>query len=228
MSEPRLLVFGDIHGAISPLRRLLARVRPQSDDTLLFLGDYIDRGENSRAVLDHLMRLEQEHACIFLKGNHEDMFLRAYESMSVLDGSEAMITEEMLLWISNGGITTLRDFEGGWPSEPYIHWLSRLRLFYETDTHYFVHAGLRPGAPPEATTDADRMWIREPFLGSDYDWGKTVVFGHTVQIGRPLVHPNKIGIDTGAFATKIGRLTCLILPEGQFVFNNGRGLPATS
>jgi len=228
VSEPRLLVFGDLHGAITPLRRLLARIQPQQGDTLLFLGDYIDRGENSRAVLDHLMRLEEDYHCIFLKGNHEDMFLRAYRSMNALDGDETMITEEMLLWLGNGGITTLRDFEGGWPGEPYVRWIEKLRLFHETDTHYFVHAGLRPGGPPEATTDSDRMWIREPFLGSDYNWGKRVVFGHTVQIGQPLVQPNKIGIDTGAFAAKVGRLTCLILPEGRFVFHSGRGMPATS
>lgn len=226
MSEPRLLVFGDLHGAISPLRRVLARVQPRSSDTLLFLGDYIDRGENSHAVLDYLIDLEQEHTCIFLKGNHEDMFLQAYESMGAIF-DETMVTEEMLLWLSNGGITTLRDFEGSWPAEPYVEWLRKLHLFHETETHYFVHAGLRPGAPPDHTSDTERMWIREPFLSSDYDWGKRVVFGHTVQLGQPLVQPNKIGIDTGAFATRIGRLTCLSLPEGRFTFSSGRGMAAS-
>ena len=76
--------------------------------------------------------------------------------------------------------------------------------------------------PPGESTDADRLWIREPFLSSAYDWGKIIVFGHTVQFGGPLVQPNKIGIDTGAFVRRFGKLTCLVLPEGRFVFSNGR------
>lgn len=222
MSEPRLLVFGDLHGAITPLRQVLNRVKPRPDDTLIFLGDYIDRGENSRAVIDRLMELEQEFNCVFLKGNHEDMFLQAYDSMGPTLHEEVILSEEMILWLSNGGISTIRDFDGDWPPERYIHWLRGLRLFYETGTYYFVHAGLQPGIPPEATSDAERMWIREPFLSSAHDWGKRIIFGHTVQIGRPLMQPNKIGIDTGAFATGIGRLTCLILPEERFVFSRGR------
>jgi serine/threonine protein phosphatase 1 len=223
VSEPRLLVFGDLHGAITPLRQVLDRVRPRADDTLIFLGDYIDRGEDSRAVVDRLMELEQEFSCVFLKGNHEDMFLQAYNSMGADLSDDELITEEMILWLTNGGVTTIRDFEGSWPSDRYLRWFRDLRLYYETDTYYFVHAGLQPGVPPEVTTDAERMWIREPFLSSDFDWGKRVVFGHTVQLERPLVHPNKIGIDTGAFAKGIGRLTCLILPEERFTFSRGRG-----
>jgi serine/threonine protein phosphatase 1 len=222
VSEPRLLVFGDLHGAITPLRQVLNRVKPRPDDTLIFLGDYMDRGENSRAVIDRLMELEQEFNCVFLKGNHEDMFLQAYESMGPTLHEEVILSEEMILWLSNGGISTIRDFDGDWPPERYIQWFRGLRLFYETGAYYFVHAGLQPGIPPEATSDAERMWIREPFLSSTHDWGKRVVFGHTVQIGRPLMQPNKIGIDTGAFATGIGRLTCLILPEERFVFSGGR------
>jgi serine/threonine protein phosphatase 1 len=228
MNEPRLLVFGDIHGAIVPLRRLLARVQPRAEDTLIFLGDYIDRGEDSRAVLDCLMELETTYSCVFLKGNHEDMFLQAYQSMERMSPDSGLVTEEVLLWLSNGGITTLRDFGSAWPSGLYLEWLSKLRLYYETETHYFVHAGLRPGVPPEESTDLERVWIREPFLSSDYNWGKRVVFGHTVQLGGPLVQPNKIGIDTGAFATRVGRLTCLILPDGRFVFSSGRGIKLSS
>ncbi len=211
-----------------PLRALLRRVQPRSEDTLIFLGDYIDRGDDSRAVLDSLIELEQQHTCIFLKGNHEDMFLQAYESMDRLGFNDSLVTEEMLLWLNNGGITTMRDFGGGWPPDRYLAWFSKLRLFYETDTHYFVHAGLRPGVPPAESTDMERVWIREPFLSSDYNWGKRVVFGHTVQLGGPLVQPNKIGIDTGAFATRVGRLTCLILPDGRFAFSSGRGMKLSS
>lgn len=212
MSESRLLVIGDIHGSITALRRLLARVEPRPDDTLIFLGDYIDRGEDSRAVLDLLMELERERRCIFLKGNHEDMFLQACEGDA----------EDWMLWLNNGGFTTLQNFDRLLPPDRYINWLLRLRLFHETETHYFVHAGLRPGAPPAASTNLDRLWIREPFLSSDYDWGKRVVFGHTVHLEGPLVQSNKIGIDTGACIPRLGRLTCLVVPEGRFVFSKGR------
>ncbi|MDB5076579.1 MAG: metallophosphoesterase [Chloroflexi bacterium] len=212
MAQSRLLVFGDIHGAISSLSRLLQRLMPTEDDTLLFLGDYIDRGEDSRAVLDLLSNLEQLHSCIFLMGNHEDMFLKAYS------GAEA----DLDLWLNNGGLKTFLDFDGGLPPDRHVEWIRRLRPFYETETHYFVHAGLRPGVAPSESTDMERLWIREPFLSSTYDWGKRVIFGHTVQFGGPLVMPNKIGIDTGAFIPRIGRLTCLALPEGRFVFSRGR------
>lgn len=212
MGEARLLAIGDIHGAIGALLRLLQRLRPGPDDTLIFLGDYIDRGEDSRSVLDYLMKLEQSYRCIFLRGNHEDMLLAAYE------GGEA----EWALWLSNGGITTLRDFDLTLPPPRYIQWLRRLSLFHETETHYFVHAGLRPGGPPSASTDMERLWIREPFLSSDYDWGKRIVFGHTVHFGSPLVQPNKIGIDTGACLRGRGKLTGLVLPGNRFVFSKGR------
>jgi len=212
MSEPRLLVFGDIHGSITALRRVLARAQPSVRDTLLFLGDYIDRGEDSRAVLDLLMELEQQHECIFLKGNHEDLFLTAY------NGTE----DDWGIWLTNGGLKTLFDFNSAIPPDRYVEWLRRLRLCYETATHYFVHAGVRPGQPPALTADVDRLWIREPFLSSSYDWGKVIVFGHTVQFGGPLVRPNKLGIDTGAFIQGLGKLTCLVLPDRRFVFSDGR------
>jgi diadenosine tetraphosphatase ApaH/serine/threonine PP2A family protein phosphatase len=222
MSESRVLAIGDIHGAIGPLQRLLRRLQPCREDTLIFLGDYIDRGEDSRAVLEYLIDLESRYRCVFLKGNHEDMFL------SSCDGDPSA----RLLWLENGGWKTVRDFGGPLPARrlldwlpPARHmaWLQRLRMSYETESHYFVHAGLRPGAPPDATTDHERLWIREPFLSSDYDWGKRVVFGHTMQIGGPLIQPNKIGIDTGACAPWLGgRLTALVLPAGRFVASRGR------
>jgi serine/threonine protein phosphatase 1 len=211
MDAARLLVFGDIHGSIGALRRLIARLKITSADTLIFLGDYIDRGENSREVLDFLMDLEQQFRCVFLKGNHEELFLIAYDGDETDWGS----------WLSNGGLKTLQDFDSILPPERYLDWLRSLQLSYETETHYFVHAGLVPGKSPAESSDSDRLWIREPFLSSTYDWGKVVVFGHTVQFGGPLVHRNKIGIDTGAFIRGQGRLTCLVLPEGRFYFSSG-------
>src|SRR5579872_2968562 len=152
MGGSRLLAIGDIHGAIGALHRVLRHLEPTPDDTLIFLGDYIDRGEDSREVLDYLMDLERSYRCIFLKGNHEDMF------MTAMAGGP----DEWSLWLANGGITTLRDFDHVLPPPRYLKWLERLALYHETDDYYFVHAGLRPGVPPAESTDLERLWIREP------------------------------------------------------------------
>jgi serine/threonine protein phosphatase 1 len=98
--------------------------------------------------------------------------------------------------------------------EHHREFLKELRLYYETADHIMVHAGLRHGVPLEDQTPDDLVWIREEFIYSEQDFGKRVIFGHTPFV-RPLVLPNKIGIDTGAVYGN--QLTCLILPDMEFV-----------
>ncbi|PNU21352.1 serine/threonine protein phosphatase [Geothermobacter hydrogeniphilus] len=186
----RLLAVGDIHGCDLLLRELLAQVKPTEKDQLVFLGDYIDRGSGSRRVIEQLLALRRTFPqTVFLKGNHEQMLL-AY-----LAGND-----EALDFLANGGGRTLENYRtAGRLSIPEEHldFFTALRNRYETEDFIFVHAGLRPGIPSDRQSEADLLWIRSDFLDSDYDWGKTVVFGHTPQ-PSPIMTATRIGLDTGA------------------------------
>jgi serine/threonine protein phosphatase 1 len=191
---------GDIHGCLEPLRRLLRTVRPKPQDTVVFLGDYVDRGPNSQGVLDFLLKFARLFPqTVFLKGNHEAMFL------DYLQGGPKYP------FLQNGGISTLASYTQGVPPE-HLDFLQRLRLYYETEDHIFVHAGLRPVLPLVEQREEDLLWIREEFLRSDYDWGKTVVFGHTPW-AEPLLKEKRIGVDTGAVYGR--KLTCCDVEKRQ-------------
>ena len=224
MSVPeRTIVVGDIHGCLGKLEEMMKRLAPMSGrDQLIFLGDYIDRGENSRGVIEYLLGLREKHPdTIFLMGNHEKMFI------DFLGGVE------QALFIHNGGGSTIRSYMGSMENPrlvmhrgldtlvleqmvPAGHraFLRDLRLYYETPDFIMVHAGLRNGVPLEKQTADDLVWIREEFIYSEQDFGKRVIFGHTPFV-RPLVLPNKIGIDTGAVYGNA--LTCVIIPDLEFV-----------
>ncbi len=210
-----IYAIGDIHGCLEHLKRLLEGVAPDLErDRLVFIGDYIDRGPDSRGVVDYIIRLKERYPAeniICLKGNHEVMLL------DFLSGRE----REMFLF--NGGRSTLEEYWGK-------HWdrLGELRLppdheefylslkkYYETPDYIFVHGGLKPGVPLEAQDEEDLFWIRGEFIASFEDFGKKVVFGHT-PLRQPLIMPNKIGIDTGCVYGNF--LTCLKLPAEEFFF----------
>jgi serine/threonine protein phosphatase 1 len=205
----RLLAIGDIHGCNRKLKQLLDRIKidPHAD-SLVFIGDYLDRGPEVRGVVDTLCDLKEDcRNVICLRGNHEDMFLNYY-----LEGQD----EELFLY--NGGLSTLSSYGltltdaragAGFP-ENHLRFFTSLPLFYETQEYLFVHAGLRPGRPLAAQSPDDLLWIRREFIDSEYDFGKTVVFGHT-PLYEPLIEKNKIGIDTGAVYG--GSLTCIELPS---------------
>lgn len=200
----RLLAVGDIHGCLDPLERLMDRVRPRPADRVVFLGDYIDRGPDGRGVIEYLIAFSRRFPkSVFLKGNHEEMFL------NFLAG------KGQLLYLANGGGTTLesyREEQGVRVPKAHLDFLETLLPAYQTERFIFVHAGLRPGRPLEEQEEQDLLWIREEFLRSDYDWGKTVVFGHTPQ-SAPLMAPNKLGLDTGAVYGQ--ELTCCDVERRQ-------------
>jgi serine/threonine protein phosphatase 1 len=231
----RTYAIGDVHGKRRMLELLLQRIEadrkshPTDSWRLLFLGDYVDRGEDSRGVLDLLLVLRNRRPRpIFLRGNHEQLMLDALTGSApepTVDGRFLRPSQEMRNWLDNGGSETLesykvQDYSQWEKSVPELHWkfVRETELEFVTDTHHFVHAGLLP--PDETWEGAEfgadpRLWIREPFLSSTADFeGRRVIFGHTPQrSGRPLILRNKIGIDTGAFAG--GPLTCAVLEEGQ-------------
>jgi serine/threonine protein phosphatase 1 len=200
----RLLAIGDIHGCLDQLRELLARVVPTPQDQLVFLGDYVDRGPDSAGVVEALLALrEQLPRTVFLRGNHEQMLL------DVLSGGDPAI------FLLNGGEQTIASYRnrGGWPP-PAAHrdFYHSLTSSFETEQFIFVHAGLRPGIPLARQDPADILWIRQAFLRSDEDWGKTVVFGHTPR-ESVLVSKTRIGLDTGCVYG--GHLTCCEVLSGR-------------
>ena len=206
----KIFAIGDIHGCYDQMIALLKKIPIDfKKDTLVFMGDYIDRGPQSVEVVDYLIKLKKRiPGIIFLKGNHEDM-LEKY-----LNGTDRFT------YLLNGGQQTLDSYlsrstaTGTNPIPPdHMEFYKSLRLTYETDDYIFVHAGLRPKISLESQDKEDMLWIRDKFLYSRYDFGKPVIFGHT-PLGEPLVETNKIGIDTGAVYGNA--LTCVQLPDRVF------------
>ena len=216
MSAGRLLCIGDVHGCAPELERLLAAVDPGDEDRLVFLGDYIDRGTDSRATVDLLCDLA---ACrpqtVFLRGNHEEMFLDFVGE----DGANKQA------FFHNGGAQTLVSY--GWEPaerpptaevahalvpEAHLAFFRTLVLRHEEDGFAFVHAGVRPGIPLAEQAREDLLWIREEFLLVDHRLDETVVFGHTPYRDVWFGGARKIGLDTGCVYG--GRLSCLDLTQG--------------
>ena len=206
----KIFAIGDIHGCISQLDKLMAQIDIDAgEDTLVFVGDYIDRGHDSKGVIAAILDIKKNiRNVVCLSGNHEDMFLNY-----CLDRRD----EE--LYMSNGGMRTLASYgfsrEGTEElilPESHKEFFNSLRTYYETDDYIFVHAGLRPGIPLVQQDRNDLLWIRFEFINSPYDFGKTVVYGHTpISLSKPLIDKDKICIDTGAVYG--GKLTCIELPE---------------
>ncbi len=210
MDGRRIFAVGDIHGCYGKLTKMLGRLdwAPGRGDLLVFLGDYIDRGPQSYEVVETLLELKQRAPgeVVTLTGNHERLLLKH------LAGS----TEEYLY--RNGLQATLdsyrRAVERIADAPAHVDFFKALPLSHETEKYIFVHAGLRPGRSLAEQDPEDLVWIREPFLNSDYDFGRTVVFGHT-PMDRPRVASGRLGLDTGAVYG--GPLTAAILPAGELV-----------
>ncbi len=177
--------ISDIHGCSEQLKSLLKKIK--DFDKLIFLGDYIDRGPNSKEVIDIIRDLQNKYGdkIITLIGNHEDLCLKAYDNY------------DYCLWRNpgNGGSQTLKNFNGDVPVE-YLNWMRNLKLYYEDDYFYYVHAGLRPHVEIEDNDRDDIIWIRYDFLLSDYKFKKRVIHGHTP--GENVIYrDNRVNIDTG-------------------------------
>lgn len=219
-----IYAIGDIHGRLDLLQRLEATIQQDAASgsaerrLIVYLGDYVDRGDESRGVIEHLCEAPPrgfERVC--LMGNHEDYMLRFLDDESLLAP-----------WISNGGGETLASY-GIVPAAgragdgsaaalraqfraclPDTHkaFLSALASSHREGDYLFVHAGVRPGVPLDRQDPYDLMWIRGEFLSDGRDFGAVVVHGHSIS-QAPENLRNRIGIDTGAYAT--GHLTCAVL-----------------
>lgn len=223
----RLIGVGDIHGNHDLLLELVAELERECRNApaptqLVFLGDYVDRGPASAQVVDWLAGFAPVWATPhFLRGNHEQCLL------DILSGTAP---DDMLAaWLDYGGRETLASYGLGAPvvysddldaiREAARHAIpTRHRRFLEATQpclrfgdYLFVHAGIRPGVSIEAQSEEDLIWIREPFLSSQEDFGAVVVHGHTITPAPENRH-NRIGIDTGVY--RHGVLTAVVL-EGQ-------------
>jgi serine/threonine protein phosphatase 1 len=222
--------IGDIHGRADLLAALYEAIvedaahRAATRRVIVYLGDYVSRFPRGRDVIEMLIGpAPRGFARVYLKGNHEDTVVR------FLDGELRAGRH----WMQYGGDATLAEY-GVYPDEtadgaratdleevrrrfvralPRAHetFFRSLALNHREGDYAFVHAGVRPGIPFDRQAAGTMLWIRDPFLRSDADFGCTVVHGHTIA-SAPEVRHNRIGIDTGAYRT--GVLTCLVL-EGR-------------
>ena len=222
----RLYVVGDIHGRLDLLRQLHEQILDDATAALaprnvvVYVGDYVDRGPESRGVLDELIeRPLAGFESVHLRGNHEAEMIRFFEG-----------GPPQMRWLEFGGIETLASYGiramGAGRKQlqralaealPGRHerFLNQLFAYHIEGEILIVHAGLRPGVALEAQEDDDLLWIRDPFLLSDHIFDQLIVHGHTIT-PVPEIRPNRIGIDTGAFRS--GKLTCAVLEGGQLSF----------
>jgi serine/threonine protein phosphatase 1 len=210
MMKERIFIIGDVHGCLGMLQRLMEKIqwRPDSD-RLIFLGDYVDRGEDSRGVIEYMLGISRSAERVdFLMGNHERILL------DFIEGRDAST------FFLNGGTSTLNSYrmfrhgcENALIPDEHVDFLRSLKPWIELDDYYVVHAGLRPGVELENQDQEDLLWIRDSFIFSAYPFRKKIIFGHT-PFSRPLVMENKIGLDTGAVYGN--KLTCLELPSLTF------------
>jgi serine/threonine protein phosphatase 1 len=218
----RIYAIGDIHGRSDLLQQLFtvidSDVRNAKPERAIevFLGDYVDRGPDSRGVLDLLIKRSQSHETVCMKGNHEAFMLEVLKEPAKLQD-----------WKQFGGLLTLTSYGVRPTMNPtadeqlkligalreavpaaHVEFMQNLSSSFTCGDFYFVHAGVKPGIPLEKQREEDQFWIREEFLSSEDDFGKYVVHGHT-PVSVPDIRPNRINIDTGAYAT--GNLTLLTM-----------------
>lgn len=206
------IAIGDIHGEIEKLNNLLEKINPTDKDTIVFLGDYIDRGKDYVGVVDRLLKIKEETNCIFLKGNHEQLFLKALSTLSEEDVANCLV---------NGGAQTLKDYllmkkEDFEKFKTHIRFFKTLKNYYITDNYFFVHAGLSPFKPLSEQDEEDFLWIRDEFVNNPVKIKQKVIFGHTV-FDEPFVSDDKIGINTGCGVVKDAYLTAYISNENKFI-----------
>ncbi|NCO16293.1 MAG: serine/threonine protein phosphatase [Alphaproteobacteria bacterium] len=232
----RIYAIGDIHGRLDLLRAAHARIaadlvrRPCPRYRVIHTGDYIDRGPESAGVIAHLIEFTRDGEAVCLAGNH-DLFLTAFLKKPADFGSQ---------WLANGGVEALASYgvEAATPGiglrsmkairkalaaalpPEHLAFFEGLKLCEQHGDYLFVHAGVRPGVALRKQKTFDLTFIREPFLSDPRDHGFVVVHGHTTA-PAPVIRPNRIGIDTKAYASDV--LTCLVLENGEKGFLDDEG-----
>jgi serine/threonine protein phosphatase 1 len=223
----RIYAIGDVHGRADLLDRVFTQIdahiaaHPAVRPVQVLIGDYIDRGPNSREVLDQLIRRAETNEVVLLKGNHETFvpeFLRnpaMLQSWSKMGGLETLMSYGLTPPLNADALTQKQLAIALQAALPKSHLvlLASLQSSFACGEFFFVHAGVRPRVPLEQQRDEDMLWIRDDFLLHEEQFGKIIVHGHT-PVHEVDIRPNRINIDTGAYAT--GRLSCLVLQDEIF------------
>jgi serine/threonine protein phosphatase 1 len=225
----RIYAVGDIHGRLDLLDSVLQRIDGEVAQSAparvieLFVGDYVDRGLASRAVIDRLIARRRTHELVCLMGNHERYVLEFLDDPTVLEswrrlgGLETLMSYGVRPTVRPDADTQVRlsiEFARALPQE-HRAFLSELQPCFACGDYFFAHAGVRPGVALEQQSEDDLLGIRAEFLACEDDFGKIIVHGHT-PVMEPEVKANRINIDTGAYAT--GRLTCLVIEDDTIAF----------
>ncbi|MDE2182946.1 MAG: serine/threonine protein phosphatase [Alphaproteobacteria bacterium] len=224
----RVYAIGDVHGRADLLDRLLERIWADAGEgplcnLIVLLGDYVDRGQQSRQVLERLVAFDRPGwRMVALRGNHDQMVLNfladppIYRAWREFGAPQTLVSYGVAPPADDkNSLERARDALAAAMPEAHVDFLRTLPYSHVVGGYMFVHAGVRPGVALDRQVPADLMWIRDEFLLSDCAFGKIVVHGHTPS-ERPVVMPNRIGVDTGAYAT--GCLTAVVLEGGEHSF----------
>jgi serine/threonine protein phosphatase 1 len=222
-ASPLTFAVGDIHGCLDKLSRLMAACEAHAGARparYVFLGDYIDRGPQSRDVIELLMQRQaaQPGAIVCLRGNHEQMAIDAHANERAVP-----------LWLANNGASTLRNYGGGRISPEHLAWLAALPFCHDDGLRFFVHAGVDLDVPIAEQEPEVMLWMREPFLTycDEVDCGRFIVHGHTpLPTGTPDLRRRRLNLDTAAVMG--GPLSAAVFDDTQtqplgFLSDRGAG-----
>lgn len=205
----RLIGISDIHGEYEKLCAVLEKISPEKNDTIIFMGDYIDRGDKSKEVVEKIISMQHVCNCIYLIGSHEYALLHA----------ESDEYYNYLFW-NYGGPKTVESY-GSFENILKFHgdFFRNLKYFYKKDNYLFIHAGIRKGIPLEKQNEVDMVYIRKDFYNYRHDLPYKIIFGHT-EFDKPMVQEDKICIDTGCGKYKNAPLTAIVCENGKEYFVN--------
>ena len=208
----RYIAITDIHGELKKLESVLSKINTKPDDIFVFMGDYIDRGPDSKGVVDRIIEQSNYNKCIYLIGSHEYALLHSPSD-----------DYYKYLFDNYGGPATIRSY-GSFNNIFRIHgdFFRSLKFYYLTEKYLFVHAGINPNYSLEDQDETDLVYIRGKFIYSKHNLPQKIIFGHT-EFDEPLVQEDKICIDLGCGKYPHAKLCALILEENgeeNFVYSD--------
>lgn len=209
---PRYIAITDIHGELGKLESVLSKIETRPDDIFVFMGDYIDRGPDSKGVVEKVIEISEQFQTICLIGSHEYALLHAKQDDYY----------DYLFW-NYGGPATVKSYGGKFENilETHGEFFRNLKFYYLTDKYLFVHAGIDPRYSLEEQCETDLVYIRSAFYRNKHNLPQKIIFGHT-EFDSPLILDDKICIDLGCGKYKNAKLCALILDNGkeEFVYSD--------